>query len=221
MGHNPQFIKASLITAAFKEVLIHPYLVHTGQHYDDEMSEVFFREMNLTRPNVNLGIRSLGPGRQVGEMLVALEDVMEDQKPDWVVVVGDTNSTLAGALAAAKLRIPLAHAEAGLRSYNRAMPEETNRVVADHVSDILFVPTIGATECLRAEGIAGERVVLVGDVMYDAFLRFSSPGSVAPVPQRLSGDPFGGYALVTIHRAENTDDASRLATIVHAVGLLA
>jgi UDP-GlcNAc3NAcA epimerase len=221
VGARPQFIKASPIVDAFEEVSVHPCIVHTGQHYDDEMSEVFFREMNIAQPDVNLGVRSLGQGRQVGEMLAGLENVMVDHEPEWVVVVGDTNSTLAGALAAAKLRIPLAHVEAGLRSYNRAMPEEINRVVADHVSDLLFVPTSLAAESLRAEGIAGEQVVLVGDVMYDAYQRFSS--LVPPGPARLRGSGSGSdrYALATIHRAENTDDSRRLGIIIDALGLLA
>lgn len=219
VGARPQFIKASPLLDAFESNGIRPYLVHTGQHYDDEMSERFFRELKIAQPDVNLGVRAAGHGRQTGEMLAALEGVMLEQSPDWAVVVGDTNSTLAGALAAAKLRIRVAHVEAGLRSYNRTMPEEINRVLADHVSDVLFAPTVGAVGCLRAEGIAGDHVLQVGDVMFDAFLRFS-PLSVAPAGLLDGENSLGEYVLVSIHRAENTDDEARLTRILQAVRIL-
>jgi UDP-N-acetylglucosamine 2-epimerase len=191
-------------------------LVHTGQHYDANMSDVFFRELGLPEADFNLGIGSGAHAAQTGAMLMALEHVMTETRPDWVIVYGDTNSTLAGALAASKLRIPLAHVEAGLRSFNRAMPEEVNRVVADRVSDVLLCPSQVAVDNLRREGLA-EQVHLVGDVMADALESLASRARAhSNVLDRLPVSP-GRFVLVTIHRAENTDDGAKLSEIVAAV----
>ena len=173
VGARPQFIKAAPVSrtmaSKFKEVLI-----HTGQHYDYGMSDVFFTEMNMREPDFNLGIGGGSQGEQTGRMLIELEKVIDSVKPDCVLIYGDTNSTLAGALAAAKAKIPIAHVEAGLRSYNREMPEEINRVLSDHVSDLLFCPTAAAVENLAREGIV-KGVHRVGDVMYDEFLHDLDP----------------------------------------------
>src|SRR5215471_20063306 len=168
VGARPQFVKAAVVSRALSVHGLSEVLIHTGQHYDDNMSKIFFDELEIRRPDCNLGIGSGSHGAQTGQMLQAIETVLNERRPDWVLVYGDTNSTLAGALAAAKLRIPVAHVEAGLRSFNRSMPEELNRVLTDHASDLLFAPTAAAVENLQREGIAGDRVRLVGDVMYDA-----------------------------------------------------
>jgi len=184
-------------------------MVHTGQHFDANMSDIFFSELAIPAPARHLGISGGGHGEMTGRMLAALEPVMIEAKPDMVVVYGDTNSTLAGALAAAKLRLPVAHVEAGLRSFNRAMPEEINRVLADHASDLLFCPTRAAVENLRREGI-GVGVHQVGDVMYDAALFVgAASGQRSSIVERL-GLESGRYALATLHRAENTDDPRAL-----------
>lgn len=217
VGARPQFVKAAAVSSVlraapgFREVL-----VHTGQHYDDNMSEVFFRELAIPRAEINLGIGSGPHGEQTGRMLGALEGAILAEKPDWVMVYGDTNSTLAGALAAAKLRVPVAHVEAGLRSFNRAMPEETNRVVADHVADLLLAPTAAAVANLEREGLGaagGARILRTGDVMYDATLRFARLAQErSRILAELGLDP-GAYLLATVHRAENTDDPARLRAI--------
>ncbi len=219
VGARPQFIKVGPILRAIeKHNQEHPQhsiqeiLVHTGQHYDYMMSRVFFEELQMKEPDYHLGVGSGTHGQQTGEMLKRLEDVLRKEKPDLVMVYGDTNSTLAGALAAAKLHIPVAHVEAGLRSFNRKMPEEINRVLTDHVSDLLFCPTERAVENLRREGIT-QGVHWVGDVMYDAVLQY------AEMAERRSRilDELGlekrRYALATVHRAENTDDPVRLSLI--------
>jgi UDP-GlcNAc3NAcA epimerase len=188
-------------------------IIHTGQHYDFEMSEVFFRDLEIPRPDFHLEVGSGNHGEQTGEMMKRLEPVLAEQKPDWVLVYGDTNSTLAGAVVAAKLHIRIAHIESGLRSFNRAMPEEINRIVADHVSDVLFCPTPVATEHLRNEGLGG-KALMVGDVMYDAALQFREiAGRKIAAPNYAAG----AFALATIHRAENTDDPKRLAGILAAL----
>jgi UDP-GlcNAc3NAcA epimerase len=177
------------------------------------MSEVFFEELEIPRPDYNLGIGSATHGAQTGRMLEAIEEVLFKEKPDWVLVYGDTNSTLAGALAAVKLHIPVAHIEAGLRSFNRRMPEEINRVLTDHASDILFAPTQMAVENLRREGISEEQIQLVGDVMYDAALYYGKKAEQqSQILNRLEPKP-REYILATIHRAENTDDPQRLCAI--------
>lgn len=222
VGARPQFIKASVVSKAFRENEgVEEILVHTGQHYDEQMSEVFYRELDIPAPAYDLGIGSAPHGEQTGRMLPAIESVLVSEAPDWVVVYGDTNSTLAGALAAAKLPCRLAHVEAGLRSFNRAMPEEVNRVVADHCSDLLFTPTELARANLRREGIAEEAIRWVGDVMYDAALCF---GERAAATSRVLGEMGlepGGFVLATVHRAENTDDPARLAAIFEGLGRVA
>jgi UDP-GlcNAc3NAcA epimerase len=215
VGARPQFIKAAPLSRELRQEH-HEILVHTGQHYDDAMSGVFFRELSIPEPDYNLGVGSGPHGQQTGEMLRAIEAVLERERPDWVLVYGDTNSTLAGALAAAKLHIPVMHVEAGVRSYNRAMPEEVNRVLTDHIATLLFCPTPTSVENLRREGIA-DGVHQVGDVMYDALLAF------LPVAMKRSSilDDLGleprGYALLTIHRAENVDSDVRLTLLMEAI----
>jgi len=217
-GARPQFVKAASVSRAlaqdFNEVLI-----HTGQHYDYGMSEVFFKEMEMRSPDFNLGIGGGSHGEQTGRMLLELEKVFGSVKPDCVLIYGDTNSTLAAALAAAKMRIPLAHVEAGLRSYNRAMPEEINRVLSDHVSDLLFCPTEAAVENLEKEGIK-KGVHLVGDVMYDALLfNLELSHQRSHILDQLHLKK-GAYALATVHRAANTDDRGRMHSILDALGSL-
>lgn len=222
LGARPQFIKAAPVSRAFQAYCVnHPerpvreVIIHTGQHYDDEMSAVFFREMSIPEPHYHLGVASGSHGRQTGQMMMRIEEVLQHEKPDGVLVYGDTNSTLAGALAAAKLNIPLAHVEAGLRSFNRLMPEEINRVVVDHVSSLLFCPSQVAIDHLRTEGIT-VGVHLVGDVMADALSLFSTlADSGSDIHERLSLAK-GAYLLATVHRAENTDDPERLARILSA-----
>ncbi|MGB0800049.1 MAG: non-hydrolyzing UDP-N-acetylglucosamine 2-epimerase, partial [Planktomarina sp.] len=192
-------------------------IVHTGQHYDANMSDIFFDELSIPKPAYHLGIGGGHHGQMTGRQLEQIEAVLLDEKPDQVLVYGDTNSTLAGALAAAKLHIPVAHVEAGLRSFNRLMPEEINRVLTDHVSDVLFAPTEVAVRNLANEGISGDKVKQVGDVMFDAAL-FYKPQSVAPSWFDAHPGLKDGYVLTTIHRAENTDDPERLRRILQGLG---
>lgn len=188
-------------------------ILHTGQHYDDNMSDVFFRELRIPLPDFHLGVGSGAHGEQTAKMLAGIEHVLCEVQPDWVIVYGDTNSTLAGALAASKLHIPVAHVEAGLRSFNRRMPEETNRVVADHVSELLLAPSDAAVANLRCEGIMGHKVHLVGDVMYDAILFYRSlAAKESRILSRLQLT-HKQFVLATVHRAENTDDVRRLRVI--------
>ena len=218
VGARPQFIKAAPVSRAFRKARgVSEILVHTGQHYDRNLSDVFFRELGIPRPDHHLGIGSGPHGEQTGRMLAAIEQCILKVRPDWVMVYGDTNSTLAGALAAAKLKVPVAHVEAGLRSFNRDMPEEINRVLADHVSDLLFAPTDAAVANLRREGIARDKIVRTGDVMFDAALHF---GARAERSSRILGTLSltpGKYVLATLHRAENTDDRARLSAIVRGL----
>lgn len=211
VGARPQFIKAAPVSAALRQSFTE-ILVHTGQHYDHGMSAVFFQELGIPEPAYNLGIGSGSHGQQTGQMLAAIEDVLFKEKPDWVLVYGDTNSTLAGALAAAKLHIPIAHVEAGLRSYNRAMPEEINRVLTDHCSHLLFCPTLTAVDNLATEGIHNG-VHLVGDVMVDALYFFLPKAEQSPILNQHSLTP-GEYVLATIHRASNTDTTEALAQVL-------
>jgi UDP-GlcNAc3NAcA epimerase len=194
-------------------------LVHTGQHYDANMSEIFFTQMRISPPDVNLGIGSSTHGRQTGEMLAGIEEVLMRERPDCVLVYGDTNTTLAGALAAAKLNIPVAHVEAGLRSFERTMPEEKNRIVADHLSSILFCPTPVAVMNLRNEGIT-EGVRIVGDIMYDASLFYRGLLETGEARASLGFRLPQEFYLLTLHRAENTDDPQRLRGIVEALNSL-
>lgn len=215
VGARPQFVKTAVVSRAlrtcgnFDEVLI-----HTGQHYDANMSDSFFVELGIPEPTHHLGIGSASHGVQTGRMLIELERVFLHEKPDWVLIFGDTNSTVAAALAASKLHLRVAHVEAGLRSFNRQMPEELNRILSDHLSDCLFSPTEAATINLRREGIRESAIFEVGDVMYDAALHYRGEAlarsrileSLGLVPKE--------FVLATIHRAENTDDIVRLGAIV-------
>jgi|WetSurMetagenome_2_1015567.scaffolds.fasta_scaffold00255_22 UDP-GlcNAc3NAcA epimerase len=214
VGARPQFIKAAAVSRAIRSLEdVREILVHTGQHYDDNMSDVFFRELDISEPDYHLGIGSGSHGLQTGRMLEAIEEVLIAEHPHAVLVYGDTNSTLAGALAAAKLNILNAHVEAGLRSYNRRMPEETNRVVADHVADLLFAPTETAKRNLLSEGVGEAAIHLVGDVMYDAALYYGSKAQrQSNILRSLEIKP-KEYTLATVHRAENTDDSTRLRTL--------
>lgn len=220
IGARPQFIKAAPVSRALAAVGIRESLLHTGQHFDAQMSDVFFQELGIPAPARHLGIGGLGHGAMTGRMLEGIEQAFLADRPDWVLVYGDTNSTLAGALAAVKLHVPVAHVEAGLRSYNLAMPEEVNRRLADHVCRLLFVPTQAGVDNLRREGIK-QGVHLVGDVMYDAALLFASEArSRSDVLSRLKLEA-KGYALATVHRAENTDVPGRLEAILGGLGALA
>lgn len=217
VGARPQFIKAAPVSRCLRRQETE-ILVHTGQHYDTTMSEVFFEELKIPRPDYHLEVGSKSHGAQTGEMLSRLEQVLIQERPDWVLVYGDTNTTLAGALAAAKLHIPVAHVEAGLRSFNRQMPEEINRVLTDHMAEILYCPTETAVQHLAAEGIR-RGVVHVGDVMVDA-LRFNRElANDRRILEELGMEP-GTYLLVTLHRAENTDHPDRLEEILSALNEL-
>lgn len=218
IGARPQFIKAATVSRAIAACDdVTEVIVHTGQHYDANMSDVFFEELSIPKPDYHLGLGGGNHGEMTGRMLEALEKIMLDEKPDVVLVYGDTNSTLAGALAGAKLHFPVAHVEAGLRSFNRRMPEEINRILTDHASDMLFVPTQTARQNLANEGLPDERTYLVGDVMLDAAIFYRDQ---ARQPTFLSKYDLAtdGFILATIHRAENTDSPERLAAILRALG---
>ena len=215
VGARPQFIKAAPVSKALREAGHREFLVHTGQHYDYGMSQVFFDELGLPEPDINLGIGSGPHGKQTGQMLTGIEEILLAEKPDWALVYGDTNSTLAGALAACKLHIPLAHVEAGLRSFNREMPEEHNRVLTDHCSDLLFCPTQTAVDNLRREGIT-QGVHLVGDTMYDAVLQFSEIARQRSTILKDLGLEPKKFLLATVHRPANTDDPENLRNILTA-----
>lgn len=206
VGARPQFVKASVVSAALKP-LCDEVIVHTGQHYDKNMSDVFFEELGIPKPAYNLGVGSGSHGKQTGEMLMRIEEVIGEEKPDILMVYGDTNSTLAGALAASKLHIPVAHVEAGLRSYNMRMPEEQNRVLTDHISTWLLCPTETAVKNLAKEGIT-RGVTMTGDVMLDSVLHFLSVARANPdkvkIYEMLGLTP-KQYRLATLHRAETTD----------------
>lgn len=217
VGARPQFIKAAPVSRALR-VRHQEVLIHTGQHYDPNMSDIFFAELDIPRPDYHLGVGSGSHGVQTGAILQAVEEVLFQENPDALLVYGDTNSTLAGALAAAKLHIPVLHIEAGLRSFNRKMPEEINRVLTDHLSELLFCPTATAVANLAREGITSG-VHLTGDVMYDAFLYNQRLAKDSRVSDRL-GVKSGEYILCTIHRAENTDEPGRIKGIFAALSRL-
>jgi UDP-GlcNAc3NAcA epimerase len=215
VGARPQFIKAAALSRVISQqpTQTREILIHTGQHYDSNMSDVFFKEMDIARPDYHLGIGGCSQGAMTGRMIEAIENILIREKPDWTLIYGDTNSTLAGALASVKLHIPVAHVEAGLRSFNRRMPEEINRIVADQCSDLLFTPTEAATKQLLHEGIPSNKIRQVGDVMYDAALHYQKRAKVeSRILEILNLKP-KQYALATIHRAENTDDIYRLREI--------
>jgi UDP-N-acetylglucosamine 2-epimerase (non-hydrolysing) len=221
VGARPQFVKLAPVAAAVAAAGHDHVIVHTGQHYDPDLSEVFFTGLGIPEPDERLGVGSGGHGAQTGAMLGALDPVLEKHAPDWVLVYGDTNSTIAGALSAVKLHLPVAHLEAGLRSFNRRMPEEHNRVLTDHAADLLLAPTPQAMANLGREGLAG-RSVMVGDVMVDACLRARelARAAAAPEPPAPGVDPAAPYLVATIHRAENTDEPARLAAVVGALAAL-
>lgn len=217
VGARPQFIKAAPVSRAFAAAGLIERIVHTGQHFDAQMSDVFFEELQIPAPVHNLGVSDLGHGAMTGRMLEKLETIMIAERPNMVVVYGDTNSTLAGALAAVKLHIPIAHIEAGLRSFNREMPEEINRVIVDHVSTLLFCPTAKAVQHLAREGITGG-VHAVGDVMFDAALEaIARARTKSPILSSLKLAP-RSYAVATVHRAENTDEERRLRSLMEWLG---
>lgn len=224
IGARPQFIKASSVSRAIQGANeqgadINEIIIHTGQHFDTNMSQVFFEELAIPTPSYHLSIGGMAHGAMTGRMLEAVESVLLKENPDVVLVYGDTNSTLAGALAAAKLHIRVAHVEAGLRSFNKAMPEEVNRILTDHISDFLFCPTQTSVNNLQVEGIR-QGVRLIGDVMYDATLYYRELAR-----NQFSLDQWGlkekQYALCTLHRAENTDNHQRLKNILTALGEIA
>lgn len=217
IGARPQFIKAAAVSRVLRSLAgVREILVHTGQHYDENMSDIFFRQLDIPEPDFNLEVGSGSHAWQTGMMLKGVEDVLLSEKPDFSLVYGDTNSTLAGALASVKLHIPVAHVEAGLRSFNRMMPEEINRIVTDRVSDILFAPTPTAIKNLESEGLSGN-TMFSGDVMYDSVLYYSRLVDSAGDQYRTPGLP-ADFLLATIHRAENTDNLSNLQNIFAAFG---
>lgn len=224
IGARPQFIKSGAVSRSFIEYnqtnpqeTIDEIIVHTGQHYDSNMSDVFFKQMDIPKPAYQLDINGLGHGAMTGQMLEEIEKVLLKEKPDWVMVYGDTNSTLAGAIAASKLHVKIAHVEAGLRSFNMRMPEEVNRILTDRVSSVLFCPTDSAIVNLEKEGYKDLDIAIVknGDVMMDASLMFSA---FAKAPQEKIPTEF---ILTTVHRAENTDDPERLKGIFKALNTIA
>ena len=212
VGARPQFIKAAPVSRRLRQDH-EEYLVHTGQHYDPEMSAIFFEELGIPQPDLNLGIGAVSNLEQVSRMILGLRSVVDERHPDWILVYGDTNSTLAGALVGKFLNIPVAHVEAGLRSYNREMPEESNRVLTDHISSLLFCPTQTATDNLKRENII-EGVHLVGDVMIDALLQ-NRPKATTNTLEQYHIQP-GVYYLATVHRPSNTDSAEHLSSILAA-----
>jgi len=218
VGARPQFVKlAPIVKATAKFDDVEHVIVHTGQHYDPMLSDVFFDDLEIPKPDVHLGVGSGTHGAQTGSMLASLDAVFTEHQPDWVLVYGDTNSTVAAALSAVKLHFKVAHLEAGLRSFNRRMPEEHNRVLTDHAADLLLPPTEVALEHLRHEGL-GERSVVVGDVMTDVLLqvRDAIVGTPVALVEEL-GLTLGEFFVATIHRAENTDDPERLEQIVESL----
>jgi UDP-N-acetylglucosamine 2-epimerase (non-hydrolysing) len=220
VGARPQFVKLAPVAAALTADGAEHVIVHTGQHYDALMSDAFFADLKIPDPDVHLGVGSASHGVQTGRMLAAMDEVLTAHRPDWVLVYGDTNSTLAGALGAVKLHLPVAHLEAGLRSFNRRMPEEHNRVLTDHAADLLLAPTRVAMDHLAAEGLAA-RARLVGDVMTDVCFLVRDAVRDRPAELPPSVDPTAPYLVATVHRAENTDDPTRLRAVADALAALA
>lgn len=219
VGARPQLVKLAPIAAAFAQTAHQHVIVHTGQHYDADLSDVFFSGLGIPDPDVHLGVGSGSHGVQTGAVLSALDPILEEQRPDWVLVYGDTNSTIAGALSAVKQHIPVAHLEAGLRSFNRRMPEEHNRVLTDHCADLLLAPTEEAMRHLANEGLE-HRARLAGDVMVDICLRIRDAvlAGEHPAPALPEGiDPAQPFLLATLHRPDNTDDPERLSALVQSL----
>jgi len=215
VGARPQFVKAAVVSRAMRaQSQMEELILHTGQHYDHDMSDVFFDELAIPHPAYNLGVGSGSHGAQTGAMLAKIEEVILSEKPDWVLIYGDTNSTLAAALAASKLHAPVAHVEAGLRSFNKRMPEEQNRIVADHLSSLLLTPTVAADNNLSREGIDAGKILRVGDVMYDATLYAGQREQSGPSILEKLDLQTNRYILSTIHRAENTDVPSRMEAVL-------
>lgn len=211
LGARPQFIKAAAFSRALNNYPnVEEVIVHTGQHYDQNMSDIFFEEMDIPKPKYQLSTGGKSHGAMTGQQLEKIEEILLIEKPDIVLVYGDTNSTLAGALAAVKLHIPVAHVEAGLRSYNRKMPEEINRILTDQISSYLFVPTIGSKNNLIKEGVDESKIHIVGDIMYDATLYYKS---LMVEPKWFGNLNLSNFSLCTVHRAENTDDLAKLSNI--------
>ncbi len=219
VGARPQFVKAAMVSKALLNSDIDENIIHTGQHFDKNMSEIFFEEMSIPKPSVNLGIGGGTHGENTGRMIEGIERILIDQKPDFVLVYGDTDSTLAGALSAAKLHIPIAHVESGLRSFNRKMPEEINRILTDHLSNILFAPSENAVFNLKNEGIKKESIHFVGDIMYDATLHFAALAEKNSDILNQLNIKAKEYMLASIHRAENTNNFERLNAIVSSFKL--
>ncbi len=220
VGARPQFVKAAVISRELKLRGVEEKIIHTGQHFDAGMSDVFFQEMDIPAPHYNLAINNLGHGAMTGAMLTGIEEILISEKPSVVLVYGDTNSTLAGALAAKKLHIPVAHVEAGLRSFNMDMPEEVNRIVTDRISSVLYAPTTAAINNLKNEGYDNFNIniQLVGDVMQDAAYFYS--GKAATKSTIISNLNLNDFVLCTLHRAENTDDPGRLQELVKGINAL-
>ena len=220
VGARPQFIKASMVSRAFQEAGIDEVIVHSGQHYDHQVSQIFFDELEIPTPYANLEVGSSSHAVQTGQIMERFEELLLQLDPvDWVLVYGDTNTTIAGALVAAKLHIPIAHVEAGLRSFNRRMPEEINRIVTDKLSTALFCPTDSSVENLKQEGIE-QGIYFSGDVMYDATLHFSDLAEQKLTKSDIGAPDSGEYFLATIHRASNTDDKDRLREILKGLSQL-
>ena len=218
VGARPNFMKIAPLVAEMRSRCgtIEPVLIHTGQHYDESMNDSFFRDLNIPQPDLNLEVGSGTHAEQTGRIMIELERVLERLRPDWVIVVGDVNSTIAGALVAAKLRIPVAHVEAGLRSRDRTMPEEINRIVTDAIADLLLTPSRDADENLIREGIPAEKIVFVGNIMIDTLYRSLERSRGSDLLQRMGLDP-GAFCVMTLHRPSNVDDKETLAGILCAV----
>ena len=219
IGARPQFIKAAVVS---RDILQRPgeiteVIIHTGQHFDPNMSDIFFEELNIPKPHYHLGVGGGTHGQNTGRMIERIEEVLIKEKPAFVLVYGDTDSTLAGAIAAVKLHLPVAHVEAGLRSFNRKMPEEINRILTDHTSEILFTPTHTAVKNLEKEGIAAEKIKQVGDVMYDAALYYGAAAGDNTNLLAQLGIASKKYALATLHRAENVDNKERFNSILEGL----